>query len=269
MGYFERALLFGALVGLLTGLVGTVTIVRGRVFFAQALSHATFPGAILAAVAGVDMIVGAGFSGLVLLGMMVLLGRIPRQGMQVATGIVLTAGFALGMVLQALNPQIPIRPETVLLGNILFVTAGDVALVSIALAIALGMLAAIRRPLLFSTFDPDGFRASGGREWVVEGAALLLIMLTTIVAIPATGSLLAIALIAGPPAAAGLLTRSWVGMIVVAPVLGAAVAVCGVLLSRTADMSASGTIAILSGSVFVLALAVRRYIKIQKARPRL
>jgi len=264
MGYFERALLFGALVGILTGLVGTVTVLRGRIFFAQALSHATFPGAILAAIAGVNMLLGAGISGLILLGMMLVLSRVPRQGMQVATGVTLTAGFALGSVLHALNPQIPLRPETVLLGNILFVTASDITLVIATIAVTVLLLVALRRPLLFSTFDPDGFRASGGREWAVEGSALVLVVLTTIVAIPATGSLLAIALIAGPPAAARILTRSWIGMIVLAPILGAAIAVSGVLLSREADASAGGLIALLSGSVFVLALGARHLVKLRQ-----
>jgi len=261
VSYFERALLAAALVGVLAGVVGTVAVLRSRVFFAQALSHATFPGAIFAAIVGVDMLFGAGVSVLFLIGTMALLGRLPRQGVQVATGVVLTAGFSLGMVMHSLNPQIPLRPEGVLVGSVLFASDANVTVLLIALALTLGTLVLVHRPLLYSTFDPEGFRGSGGHEWPIEGTALTLIAFVSIVAIPVTGSLLTIALIAGPPATARLIAHTWVGMIIIAPALGAAVAIVGILLSRAVDVSPGGMIAVLSGGVFLATFGLRRFVR--------
>ncbi|TFD47801.1 hypothetical protein E3T55_14705 [Cryobacterium frigoriphilum] len=44
MGYFAQALLAAVTIGALSGLVGTLVVLRRRTFFAQALTHATFPG---------------------------------------------------------------------------------------------------------------------------------------------------------------------------------------------------------------------------------
>lgn len=265
MSYFERALLVGAIIGVLCGVVGTVVVLRRRVFFTQALTHATFPGAMLAAVLGVHVLAGAGVFGLLLVGVMLALERVPRQGAQVATGVVLAGGFALGMVLQALNPQVPIQPEAFLVGTILYVGADAPVLAAVALVIAVVVLWVIRRPLLFSTFDADGFRASGGREWVVEAVVLGVVVLTVVTALPAGGAILSIALIAAPASAARVLSRSVRTMFVLAPVLGAAAAVAGVYLSRLADVSAGGTIALVAGAEFVLALAIRAVVARRRA----
>ena len=51
MSYFSLAALEITLLGLLSGIAGTLIVVRRRSFFAVALSHATFPGGVIFAVA--------------------------------------------------------------------------------------------------------------------------------------------------------------------------------------------------------------------------
>jgi len=258
MGYFERALVLATLIGAITGLGGTVIVMRGRVFFAQALTHATFPGAIVAAILGANVLLGAGVSGIALVGMMLLLERRREISRNVSAGLVLTSGFALGIVLQSLNPQIPISPESVLVGSLFFAPAGSVPLAAGSLVVVVVILVTLRRPLLFSTFDVAGFRAVGGRETIVEGAVLTIVVIASVVAIPAAGAVLTIALLAGPASAARLMTRTWSSMIVVAPLLSIGAAVSGTLLSRAAGVSAGGVIALVAGGEFVAALAVSR-----------
>ena len=59
MSYFDRALIVVTLIGALSGIVGTVIVLRRRVLFAQALTHASFPGAVIAALIGINIQVGA------------------------------------------------------------------------------------------------------------------------------------------------------------------------------------------------------------------
>ena len=47
MNYFALAALEITLLGLLSGVVGTLIVLRRRSFFAVALSHATFPGGVV------------------------------------------------------------------------------------------------------------------------------------------------------------------------------------------------------------------------------
>jgi zinc/manganese transport system permease protein len=256
MGYFEKALLAAVVIGALSGLVGTLVLLRQRTFFAQALTHATFPGAVAAALLGVSIPLGAAVASAVIVGIMTLLGRVRRQGSQVTSGIMLTAGFALGVLLQALNPSLPVHVESYLVGSILTVTDGDVLLAAGALTVAVLAAVFLGKEILFSTFDRTGFRAAGYREWPIELLTLVLITATVVTAMPAVGAILAIALIAAPAAAARLLVRTAGRMTLLAPVIGAGSGVIGVLLSRALDVAAGPAIALTAAAVFLIALGL-------------
>ena len=261
MGYFEKALLAAAVIGALSGLVGSLVVLRRRTFFAQALTHATFPGAVTATIVGVSIPLGAALASILIVGIMTLIGRVKRQGTQVASGILLTAGFALGVLLQALNPSLPVQVDSYLVGSILTVTTGDVWLAVGVLGVAVAVMVLLGKEILFSTFDPSGFRAAGFREWPIELLTLALITATVVTAMPAVGAILAIALIAAPAAAARLVAHTTSQILVLAPVLGAAAGLIGVLLSRAIDVAAGPAIALTAAAFFLLALAGRRGVR--------
>lgn len=258
MGYFEKALLAAVLIGGLSGLVGTLVVLRQRTFFAQALTHATFPGAVGAAILGVSIPLGATVASVLIVGVMTLIGRVKRQGNQVASGILLTAGFALGVVLQGLNPSLPVKVDSYLVGSILTVTGNDLRLVAIVLVCAVVTIVLFGKQIIFSTFDVNGFRAAGYREWPIELVTLVLITATVVTAMPAVGAILAIALIAAPAAAARLLVRTSTAMFILSPLLGAFSGLVGVLLSRALDVAAGPAIALTAAGLFVFALLARR-----------
>ena len=257
MGYFEKALLAATVIGALCGLVGTLVLLRRRTFVAQALTHATFPGAVAAALLGISIPLGAAIASAVIVLIMTQLGRVRRQGSQVASGIMLTAGFALGVLLQALNPTLPVQVESYLVGSILTVTDGDVLLAAGVLVVAVLVAVVLGKEILFSTFDRTGFRAAGYREWPIELLTLVLITATVVTAMPAVGAILAIALIAAPAAAARLLVRTSGRIALLAPLIGAGSGIVGVLLSRALNVAAGPAIALTAAGCFLLALAIR------------
>jgi zinc/manganese transport system permease protein len=257
MGYFEKALLAAVLIGALSGLVGSLVVLRRRTFFAQALTHATFPGAVGAALLGISIPLGAAVASVGIVGLMTALGRVKRQGSQVASGIVLTAGFALGVLLQSLNPSLPVHVESFLVGSILTVGTSDIVVAAVVLVVATLVLVLFGKEIMFSTFDGNGYRAAGYKEWPVELLSLALIAATVVTALPAAGAILAIALIAAPAAAARLLARTTTQIFVVAPLIGAASGVVGVLLSRALDVAAGPAISLVAAAVFLIALGVR------------
>lgn len=256
MGYFERALTAAILIGAGTGFVGALIVLRRRTFFAQALTHGTYPGAVAAAALGVSVPIGAAAASVVLVGITAGIARLRHQGAQVAAGIVLTAGFAAGAILQAVLPGIPVRAESLLVGSILTVTDGDLVLAaSVALAAVLAV-AVFGRLIMFSTFDPEGYRAAGHRGWPIELLVLGLTAATVVSALPAVGAILAIALVAAPAAAARLVMPTYRGILLAAPVIGAASGVIGVLASRAFGVAAGPAIALSAAGFFVLALGI-------------
>lgn len=258
MGYFERALLAAIVIGAGTGFVGALVVLRRRTFFAQALTHGTYPGAVAAAALGVSVPLGAAAASVVLVAVMAGIARVRRQGAQVAAGIVLTGGFAAGAILQALIPGLPVRAESLLVGSILNVTDGDILLAASVALIAMAAVAAFGKEIAFSTWDPSGFRAAGYREWPIELLVLGLTAATVVSALPAVGAILAIALIAAPAAAARLVMPTYRGILLASPVIGAASGVIGVLASRGLAIAAGPSIVLAATAFFLVALGISK-----------
>lgn len=252
---FLRALTAAVLVGVLCGLAGTLVVLRRRAFFTVALTHATFPGGVIAAILGLNISLGAGAFGLLLVGLMLVLSRIRRQGQHAAAGIVLSFGYALGSALLAFHPHLPARVDSFLTGSILTVSDEHLLVLAAVLAAAVLLFLLGGKELLFSSFDRRGFQAAGYREGVADFLVLALISVTVAATMPAIGSILAIAMIAAPAAAARLFARSFGGMIAVSCALGVAAAVTGLVLSRTLGLAAGGAIALVATGIFGVAAA--------------
>ena len=258
MNYFALAALELALLGLLSGLAGTLIVLRRRSFFAVALSHATFPGGVVFAIAGWNLLLGQALFAGVLVVLMTLLSRLPGQGRQVASGVVLSFGFALGTLLSSLNPGLGIPVEALLVGSPLSVTPSDVITTAVVLVIVLAVLAVSARGILFHTFDPVGFAAAGFRLWPVELVVSGVVAASVVVAMPAVGAILGVAVLIAPAAAARVLAPSVAWIPPIAAGLGVGGGLAGLWVSREFGIAAGGSVGLVLTGVFLLALLVDR-----------
>lgn len=255
------------LLGLLSGIAGTLIVVRRRSFFAVALSHATFPGGVIFAVLGYNLLLGQALFALLLVLIMTALSRVPGQGKQVASGVVLALGFALGTLLTSLNPGLGVPVEALLVGSPLSVSSADITATAVVLVLAVLVSAIFARRILFHTFDPAGFAAAGFRAWPVELAVVGVIAAGVVVAMPAVGAILGVAILIAPAAAARLLAPriEWVPPL--AAVLGVGSGLAGLWASRQFDIAAGGAIGLATTLVFMAALLWRQ-ISQRQARPK-
>ena len=255
LDFFGMAMLEVVLAGALAGVVGVLVVLRERAFFTMSLTHATFPGAVAAAILGVSIPLGAAVAAVGLIAIAVGIGRIRSQGPAVASGVMLTAGFALGAFLQSVTP-LAIDVESFLVGQVLAVTGADLALTGTVLVAALAVWAVFGGHLLFSSADEAGYRRAGLRPWVPEVVALAVIAATVVAIMPVVGAILGVALIVAPAAAARLVVQDWRWMLVVAPVVGIVSGVLGLLASRAFDIAAGGAIALVAALLYGLAWLV-------------
>lgn len=257
MSYFALATIEIVLLGLLSGIAGTLIVIRRRSFFAVALSHATFPGGVAFAVLGWNLLLGQALFAVVLVLIMTLLSRIPGQGRQVTSGVVLSFGFALGTLLAGLNPGLGVPVEALLVGSPLGVDLSDIAATAAVLVVALVAVSLTGRKILFHTFDPVGYAAAGFRTWPVELVVTAIIAASTVVAMPAVGAILGVAILIGPAATARLVAPqlSWVPPI--AAVIGVVSGIAGLWISREFAVAAGGAIGLVVAAVFVLVLLGR------------
>jgi manganese/iron transport system permease protein len=258
MNYFDRALVAIALAGALSGLVGTFILLRRRVLLVQALTHATFPGAVVAVLLGLSVQLGALTASIVILGALIMIGRVRPAILQATTGVLLTAGFAVGILLQAMNPEVPLRLDAYLFGSVLASTPVDITVLTGVLLAAATVLVVFGRRIEFYLFDHVGYQVSGMKPWFAELILLSLTVATVVATMPALGALLTISLIAAPAAAAKELTTTLRGMVVVAPILGVTAGILGLLLSRWWGLAAGASVAVVACVVYIVAAITAR-----------
>ena len=190
--------------GAVCGVVGVHVVLRGLSFFTMAMTHATFPGVVLAAIVGIDLLLGSGLFGiLVVLGVAWLSSR-PRSDPSAAVGVVLSAGFALGVVLLSARAGFTRDLSAYLVGSILTVRPSDLVKTAVVLVVVLVVLAAVGKELVFGAFDRGGLVALGYPVRRLDLLLLLLIEVTVVISVPAVGTILAVALVVAPAATARL-----------------------------------------------------------------
>ena len=266
------------LIGALGGLVGAFAYLDRRIFFAESVTHGTFPGAVLGVVVAASLglghsgmsaalYVGAFLGTIPLVALMRYLASIPGISSQGAAGIVLTAGFAAGYFLATWFKPLPLAVSSFLTGSVMTVSPADVWWAGAVLLLAAVLVAVGHRQLLAHCFDPvepGAARGAARNERIILG----LILAAVTVAIPAVGTILSIALIAAPAAALAPSARSARSFLIGCPLLGAALGLAGLGIAVPARLSVGGTIALLCAAC-VLASRVPAWMSARgTARPR-
>ncbi|HEY7100054.1 MAG TPA: metal ABC transporter permease [Mycobacteriales bacterium] len=255
-GYARRALIEALLVGALCGLVGVQVVLRRLSFFTMAMTHATFPGVVLAALVGVDLLLGSGLFGvLVVLGVSWLTTR-PRSDSAAAVGVVLSAGFALGVALLSAQAGFTRDLSAYLVGSIVTVQVGDLVKTALVLAAVALTLALVGKELVFGAFDRGGMVAAGYPAGRLDLLLLLVVELTVVTSVPAVGTIQAVALIVAPAAAARLWSDRIGPTTVLAVLLGMASGVLGLAVSQAYEVAAGAAIVLAACGFFVLSVVV-------------
>jgi ABC-type Mn2+/Zn2+ transport system permease subunit len=254
--FLRRAFLELALVGLATGPLGCWVVFYELSYGAESLAHALFPGLVVAALAGIPLLVGGAAGVLVAAAAIAVLGRTPELGRDTSVAVVVTSLFGLGVLL-ALSPSSPPGIQELLFGDVLAVTTTDLAVTAALAAGVLGALAALHRQLLVVGFDRGSARAFGASPLRVDLALLGLVAAGVLVGVQSHGNLLVVAVIVGPAATARLLTRRIVPMMALASELALAAAVAGLYLSYYADLAAGASVAVAIVAGYLAAFAWR------------
>lgn len=207
--FMINALLAGSVVAVTAGLAGWLMVLRRETFAGHTLAMMAFPGASAAALAGVAARWGYfGFCGLGALAIAVLPGGGSGSWREESAGIgtVQALALALGFLFLSLYGSVLGDLESLLFGNLLGVSDGQVLTLTVVGALVLMALAVLGRPLLFASVDPHVAGSRGVPVAALSGIFLLLLGLTVAATSQVTGPLLVFALLVMPAASAQAIT---------------------------------------------------------------
>lgn len=273
--YMQRALLAVVLLGVLAGVVGVAVVLRRLAFYGDALTHTVFPGIVIAHLLGQSLFLGALV--LALLSAVLLTGISARRRVtqDAALAIVLTAFFSVGVVLVSRQESFASDLTQFLFGHLLTVRETDLLRTAAVGAVVLLTLVALRKELLLRAFDPDGAAAMGYRLPVLDVVLNACIALVVVAALQAVGTMLVLAFLIVPAAAARLVTDRLGAMIAVSCTIGVVGGWLGLVASYEASITydvrlaagAAVVLALVAGFLVCLALrAARRRAGLLRAR---
>ncbi|MEV4455644.1 metal ABC transporter permease [Microbispora sp. NPDC004025] len=277
--FMARALVELVILGALAGTVGVLVLLRRLAFVSDTLTHTVFPGVVIGHLMAGDggIFWGALAAGVLTAVLLTLLTHRRRVSEDAALAMLLTTLFAVGVVVVSRQTGFTSDLTAFLFGRVLTVSEEQLAQTAVVTVVVVALLAVLRRPLLLRAFDPEGARAAGVRVGLLDLVLNIAVALVVVAAVKAVGTILVIALLIVPAAAARCLSDRLAVIVPLACLVGAAGGWLGLVVSYEASVGHGVRLA--SGATVVLVLvalyglahaagAVRRKAGLSRARRR-
>ena len=251
--FIQNAFFAGSVVAVVAGFVGYFLVTRGLTFAGHALSHIGFAGAAGALLIGVDPMFGLLLFTIASGIGIGVFGKDLREE-DVNIGVIMTLMLGLGALFISLYRGYAEQAYSILFGTILGINRTDVLITLIFGVVTLVVLAAIFRPLLFSSIDPEVAEVRGVPVRALGIIFLILVAIAVSMSVQVVGVLLIFTLLVGPAATATRLVSAPLQAVGVSIALALAYTWLGIFLAATGSLPVTFYIATIS---FVIYLPVR------------
>ena len=251
--FMQHALLSSVVVGAVCAVLSCYVVLKGWSLMGDAISHAVFPGVIVAVWAGLPMSLGAFVAGLFCAVSVGFLKNNTRIKEDTLMGIVFAGMFAVGLVMFT-KLDTDQHLKHILFGNLLGISREMLIQTMIICGVILGAVLLKGKDLLLYCFDPSHARVAGLSPKVLHYGLLILLSATIVVAMQAVGVILVVAMLISPGITAFVLCRRFHTMLAVAVASSCLTSFLGVILSFHLDSATGATIVLLQAITFMAAV---------------
>ncbi|WP_298532520.1 metal ABC transporter permease [uncultured Algibacter sp.] len=260
--YTLRTITLGtAILGAVTGMLGSFAVLRKQSLLGDAISHAALPGIAIA-----FLITGAKDSNILLLGALVsgLIGTFWIRGIiskthlksDTALGLILSLFFGFGMLLLTFIQKQPNANQAgldkYLFGQAATLVESDVWMMTIVTGACLLVLLLFWKEFKILLFDADYTKTLGFNTKFIDILITTFIVLATVLGLQTVGVVLMSAMLLAPAAAARQWTNSLGMMVFLAAIFGALSGVFGTAISATQNNLSTGPVIVIIAGIFVL-----------------
>ncbi len=261
--------LIAVVVAVACALPGVFLVLRRMAMLSDAISHAILLGIVLAFFATQDLsspflIIAAAPTGVLTVSLVEVLNRTRLVKEDAAIGLVFPLLFSIGVILiSRYAGKVHLDTDAVLLGELAFAPFDRLVVFGIdigpkslylmggILMLNLAFIVVFFKELKLATFDAQLAAALGFAPGLIHYGLMTLVSVTAVGAFEAVGSILVVALMIGPPAAAYLITDSIVSMLYLSSGIGFLAAIGGYWTAHLFDVSIAGSMASIVGILFM------------------
>ncbi|MGS2725591.1 metal ABC transporter permease [Psychroserpens sp. BH13MA-6] len=259
--YTLRTITIGtAILGAVTGMLGSFAVLRKQSLLGDAISHAALPGIAIA-----FLITGAKDSNTLLLGALVsgLIGTFWIRGIitkthlksDTALGLILSLFFGFGMLLLTFIQKQPNANQAgldkYLFGQAATLVESDIWMMAVITGLCLIVLLLFWKEFKILLFDKDYAKTLGFNTRTIDILITSFIVLAIVLGLQTVGVVLMSAMLLAPAAAARQWTNNLSIMVFLAAIFGAFSGVFGTAISASQNNLSTGPVIVLVAAVFV------------------
>lgn len=251
----------GFAASIVSGIIGSYVVVKRIVFISGSISHSVLAGLGLSVwlerSKGIFLMPPLSGALLAAIGSAWIIGWIYlyyREREDTVIAALWSIGMAVGVLFISQTPGSNVELANFLVGNILWVSPTDLAILFGLDLLVLGVVLCLHKRFLAICFDEDQARLQGIS---VSGLYILLLMLTAVaivLLIQVVGVILVMTMLTIPAAIANLFTSRLSFMMMIAVVISAIFSFSGTAVAYHFDMPSGATIALIAGIAYVISL---------------
>ncbi|MBP2526814.1 helicase [Rhodococcus sp. FH8] len=249
--FVQQALIAGAILGLLAGIIGPLIVSRQMSFSVHGTSELSLTGASAALLVGVGVGFGAIVGSVVAAVLFGLLGAKARDRDSVI-GVIMAFGLGLSVLFLWAYDGRTGTSFSLLVGQIVAPGNSGLELLLLCAVIVIGTLGFIYRPLLFASTDPEVAAARGVPVRALSIVFAVLVGITAALGVQIVGALLVMSLLITPAAAAAYVTASPLKATILSVVFAELAAVGGILLSLAPGVPVSSFVTSVSFVIYLI-----------------
>lgn len=256
--FMKNALLAIVLITPLFGMLGTMAVDNKMAFFSDALGHSALTGVALGVVLGMkDQMLPMLLFGVLWAALITFVKQHSRMSADTIISVFSSASVALGLVILSRGGAFA-RYSSLLVGDVLSVTANDLPLLLGALILVFVCWTFLFNPLLLTSVNASLARSRGIRTKLTEYGFTILVALCVMVSIRWVGVMLINSLLILPAAASRNLARNAVSYLWGSVLISLVCGIAGLILSYYLNTSAGAAIVLLCALVYFISLPLRR-----------
>lgn len=249
VGFVQQALIAAALLGILSGVMAPMIVLRQMSFSVHGTSELALMGASAALLLGLNIGVGAVVGSIVAAIVLALLGLREQDA---AVGVVMSFGMGLSVLFIHLYKGRSSTAFSLLTGQIVGVSGASLWLLAGVCVFVVAAVTFMWRPLLFASADPAMAAASGINIRLISVIFAVLVGLTAAQSVQIVGALLVMALLITPGAGAVHITSNPLHAVLWSMLFAEVAAVGGLILSLAPGLPVSVFVTTISFAIYLI-----------------
>ena len=256
-GFMQKALIAGIAVGLICSFMGTFLVLRRYSLFGDGIAHVAFGGISVGLFFGifplwtafvVSILGGLGLQKL-------------RQSTKIsgdaAVAVVLSSGFAVGVILVSASGGFSVDLFSFLFGSILLISDEDLIMILAISSGVVGTLIVLQKQFLHLTFNEEQAKLGGLQTTLLNYAFVILAAITVVTSFRLVGMLLISALVVIPNITAMMYGKGFKKTVCISLGISVFSVISGILVSYFFNVAASGTIVIITVGILIGTLVLK------------